>query len=171
MLAAIASAAYAGELYKVQNVQQCDGLSTIKSVEVENCTKEDLCELIRGHNHLLRVTYVPPRSAQVVKVLITGFVGEAELPFPGFKRYVCKTPGNENFCPQTAGQEYTTTMVLPILSVFPNIETTAFVRFIDDDAKSEAEEKLGCFSMKIRLIDDPNASTEPANVDNQEDDE
>lgn len=52
----------------------------------------------------------------------------------------------------------------------PQIETTAFVRFIDDDASSEAEEKLGCFEMKIKLVDDPNAPTD-TRVDNQEEDE
>lgn len=50
------------------------------------------------------------------------------------------------------------------------IETTAFFRFIDHDAKSEAEEKLGCFAMKIKLVDDPNAKTN-AEEDNLEDDE
>ncbi|OQR78448.1 epididymal secretory protein E1-like [Tropilaelaps mercedesae] len=150
--------------------QSTDGLSTIKSVAVENCKNSELCEWTKGRNHELKVTYTAPKNVETVKVLISGLVGGAELPFPGLKRYICKTPGNENFCPQTAGQEYTATITLPILSVFPKIETTAFVRFIDDDAKSEAEEKLGCFHMQIKLIDDPEAP-KVERVDNQEDDE
>lgn len=61
------------------------------------------------------------RNAENIKVLVTGLVGGAELPFPGLKRYICKATGNENFCPQKSGQEYTATINLPILSVFPNV--------------------------------------------------
>lgn len=46
----------------------------------------------------------------------------------------------------------------------------AFVRLIDDDARSEAEEKLGCFKIMVELIDNPNApvTQRPADDDEEE---
>lgn len=70
--------------------------------------------------------------------------------------------------------EFTTFVIDVIMRLFYfffQIETTAFVRFIDDDAKSEAEEKMGCFQMKIKLLEDPNASSTIRVDDNQEEDE
>lgn len=46
----------------------------------------------------------------------------------------------------------------------------AFVRLIDDNARSEAEEKLGCFNIMIELIDNPDAPV-AKRPDDDEDDE
>ncbi|XP_003748537.1 NPC intracellular cholesterol transporter 2 [Galendromus occidentalis] len=153
----VVGACFAGELFDIKPLEQCEDSTSIKHVQVENCNDPTLCRLMKGANTTLRVVMVAPKKVTNVKALVTGTVGDAELPFPGFDRYVCKHPDNKNFCPQEPGKEYTLNLSLPILNLFPKIKTTAFVRLIDDDAPSEIEERLGCFKIMVELIDNPNA--------------
>nr|QWT69288.1 Niemann-Pick type C2-3 protein [Neoseiulus barkeri] len=170
ILLSIVGACFAGDLFDITPIQQCEDSQSIKSVQVENCKDAALCQLMKGANTTLKVVMTAPKKVENVKVLVTGLVGDAELPFPGFNRYVCKHPSNKDFCPQEPGKDYTLTLQLPILNLFPKIKTMAFVRLIDDDAPSEKEERLGCFKIMVELIDNPNApvTQRPADDDDEE---
>jgi len=130
--------------------KDCGGNNNIKAVIIPDCNPSlVVCNLQRGHNYKLYVTFTSRKEYGKLKAeaegKVTVFGMEKTAPLPLEKPDACLDSGLQ--CPLKKGLEYTYKTHLSIPEHIPSIEATVAFKLLDDN-----KESAFCFEAKYKIV-------------------
>ncbi|XP_060062997.1 NPC intracellular cholesterol transporter 2 homolog a-like [Ylistrum balloti] len=121
---------------------------TIHNITVKNCEPTaSICNLEKNTNASLTVTFSSSEEQTKAVANVHGVIAGVSVPFPVPNPDACQYSGSGIECPINATQSYTYTHLVPVKSVYPNLQLLVNWKLEGSDGI------IFCFMLNVQIVD------------------